>query len=36
MSETCYNCDEETEYLFDDGRCYKCTELSIEEVTGGD
>jgi prepilin-type processing-associated H-X9-DG protein len=30
----CYGCDQECNYLFADGRCYKCTQLTIEEVVG--
>ena len=32
----CYECLEDCNYLFDDGRCHKCTRLTVEEVTGGD
>lgn len=32
---TCYNCETEVNYLFDDGRCAKCTWLTVDEVTGG-
>lgn len=32
---TCYQCDEQCNYLFADGRCYKCTRLSVDEVHGG-
>ena len=31
---TCYQCENECKYLFEDGRCYKCTRMSVEEVTG--
>lgn len=30
----CYQCDLPTSYLFDDGRCGKCTGLTPEEVMG--
>jgi hypothetical protein len=30
----CYQCDKPTSYLFDDGRCSKCTRLTPEEVRG--
>lgn len=32
---TCYQCEKKCNYLFDDGRCYKCTRLTPEEVVGG-
>ena len=31
---TCYQCEEEVVYLFDDGRCSDCTRLTPEEVMG--
>ncbi len=31
---TCYQCDRQVPYLFDDGRCSECTRLSVDEVTG--
>ena len=33
---TCYNCEKECKYLFNDGRCGECTLYTIEEVTGGE
>lgn len=33
---TCYQCDKQVSYLFDDGRCSDCTRLSICDITGGD
>jgi len=30
----CYQCDEETTYLFADARCKDCTRLTPEEVVG--
>jgi hypothetical protein len=31
----CYECEEECNYLFDDSRCFKCTQMTPEEVVGG-
>jgi len=30
----CYGCCKRVSYLFDDGRCSKCTRLTPKEVTG--
>ena len=30
----CYQCEKPVSYLFDDGRCKKCTRLTPEEVRG--
>ncbi len=32
--QICYQCEAETEYLFDDSRCSKCTRLTPEEIRG--
>ena len=32
--KTCYECDKDCNYLFDDGRCKDCTRLTPEEVRG--
>lgn len=32
--KVCYQCESKVHYLFDDGRCGKCTRLSPEEVKG--
>lgn len=29
---TCYQCDGETDYLFPDSRCHRCTRLTPEEM----
>lgn len=31
---TCYQCEKEVEYLFEDSRCGECTSLTPEEVRG--
>ena len=31
---TCYQCEKECNYLFDDSRCWECTRLTPEEVRG--
>lgn len=31
---TCYQCDEEVNYLFADSRCGDCTRLTPEELRG--
>ena len=31
---TCYQCEQEVNYLFEDARCHNCTRLTPEEVTG--
>ena len=33
-SKICYQCEKRVVYLFDDGRCEKCTRLTPEEVRG--
>ena len=33
-TSTCYQCENETDYLFPDGRCNKCTRLTKEEIEG--
>lgn len=30
----CYQCQARVFYLFDDGRCMKCTRMTVEEVRG--
>jgi len=32
----CYQCDQECHYLFADGRCWRCTRVTAEEVRGED
>ena len=32
--KTCYECDQEVNYLFDDGRGHCCTRMTPEEVRG--
>lgn len=32
--KTCYQCETDVKYLFDDGRCSACTRLTPEEVRG--
>ena len=32
--KTCYQCDKQVDYLFEDGRCKDCTRLTPEEVKG--
>ena len=32
--KTCYQCEQETTYLFPDGRCKHCTRLTPEEIEG--
>ena len=31
---TCYQCEKEVNYLFDDSRCKDCTRLTPDEVRG--
>lgn len=31
---SCYQCDQEVTYLFEDGRCNRCTRLTPEEIRG--
>jgi len=30
----CYQCERDTDYLFEDSRCADCTRLTPEEVVG--
>jgi len=34
QSLACYECEQPCNYLFDDGRCCRCTRLTREEVEG--
>jgi len=34
LTSTCYECEQPCNYLFDDGRCCRCTRLTREEIEG--